>query len=211
MIRFHQRPPVLPWFLPKVWWDRAGAEKTLYLTFDDGPIPEVTPFVLEQLALFGAQATFFCVGENLERHAAVAKQALAQGHRLANHTQQHVKAWHLSPEAYLEQVAQCQAVLKELGAETAGPKLFRPPYGQMTPWHLRLLQPAYQVVMWNMLTYDFDETLSPETCLRKAVSFCKPGSVVVFHDSLKAEKNLRYVLPRLLRHFSDQGFSFKTL
>ncbi|WP_227006233.1 polysaccharide deacetylase family protein [Rufibacter latericius] len=195
----------------KVWWKRPANEKTIYLTFDDGPIPEVTPFVLEQLAAFNAKATFFCVGENLERHPSLAQQALAQGHVLANHTHQHVKAWKLTPEEYRQQVEECQGALQKIRAEKGLKKLFRPPHGQLTWRHLRMLEPEYQVVMWSTLTYDFDQTLSPEKCLAKAIAVTGPGSVVVFHDSLKAERNLRYVLPRLLRHFSALGFAFKPL
>jgi peptidoglycan/xylan/chitin deacetylase (PgdA/CDA1 family) len=187
------------------------ADKTIFLTFDDGPIPEVTPFVLEQLAAYQAQATFFCVGENLERHPGIAQQVVTQGHTLANHTQQHVKAWNLSPVAYLDQVHQCQTALEKLGTAKTQIKLFRPPHGQLTRQHLRMLEPEYQLVMWSTLTYDFDATLSPEKCLAKAIAVTKPGSVVVFHDSLKAERNLRYVLPRFLHHFSELGYSFKTL
>ncbi len=184
-------------------------DKTIFLTFDDGPIPGVTPFVLEQLAAYGAKATFFCVGENLERHPAIARQILAQGHLLANHTHQHVKAWKMAPEQYLAQADRCQAALERVGA--TGKKLFRPPHGQLTRSHLRILSAKYQVVMWSSLTYDFDATLRPEACLRKALTVTKPGAIVVMHDSLKAERNLRYVLPRLLRHFSALGYAFKTL
>ncbi|WP_210489157.1 polysaccharide deacetylase family protein [Rufibacter aurantiacus] len=211
MLRFYRTPPVLPWLFPKVWWRRPVSGKTIFLTFDDGPIPEVTPFVLEQLAAFNAKATFFCVGENLERHPEIAQEVLAQGHVLANHTQQHVKAWNYTPAAYRDQVVLCQAVLEKIGPKPVGKKLFRPPHGQLTWRHLRMLAPEYQVVMWSTLTYDFDASLAPEKCLDKAISITGPGSVVVMHDSLKAERNLRFVLPRLLRHFSGLGYSFKTL
>ncbi|WP_245652256.1 polysaccharide deacetylase family protein [Rufibacter tibetensis] len=201
----------MPWLFPKVWWKRPVQDKTIFLTFDDGPIPEVTPFLLEQLALYRAKATFFCVGENLIRYPEIAKKVATEGHRLANHTHQHVKAWKTPPQDYLRQVEQCQAALEQIGAGNNQVKLFRPPHGQITRAHLKLLQPDYQVVMWSMLTYDFDVTLPPQTCLEKAVTGIKPGAVVVMHDSLKADQNLRYVLPRLLRHFSEQGYSFKTL
>ncbi|RNI28397.1 polysaccharide deacetylase family protein [Rufibacter immobilis] len=211
MLRFHRTPPVLPWLFPKVWWRRPVQDKTIFLTFDDGPIPEVTPFVLQQLAQHQAKATFFCVGENLVRHPEIARQVLAQGHLLANHTHQHVKAWKTSPQAYLQQVHQCQAELEKVGRNLSDKKLFRPPHGQLTRQHVRILSPEYQIVMWSALTYDFDATLSPEKCLAKALEIIKPGAVVVLHDSLKAERNLRFVLPRLLHHFSGLGYAFKTL
>ncbi len=167
--------------------------------------------MLEQLARYNAKATFFCVGENLERYPEIAKQALAEGHKLANHTHQHVKAYQLPTQTYLMQVEQCQSALRQVGAETHGTKLFRPPHGQLNWSYLRTLSAEYQVVMWSSLTYDFDATLSPEKCLAKAIQVTKPGSVVVMHDSLKAERNLRFLLPRLLQHFSTLGYSFKTL
>jgi peptidoglycan-N-acetylglucosamine deacetylase len=211
VIRFFKTPFFLPWLFPKVWWRKEVEEKTIFLTFDDGPIPQVTPFVLEQLAAFQAKATFFCVGENLERHPEIATQAVQQGHVLGNHTHQHVKAFTLSPEAYLAQVTQCQNVLNTLEKTGASNKLFRPPHGQLTWRHLRKLQKEYQLVMWSSLAYDFDQTLSPEACLRNTIVSIQPGAVVVLHDSLKAERNLRYVLPRLLDHFSNLGYRFQTL
>lgn len=167
--------------------------------------------MLDQLAAYQAKATFFCVGENLERHKEIATQVMKQGHMLANHTHQHVKAWQLSPVAYFAQVTKCQEVLETLERPATQTKLFRPPHGQLTLRHLRTLQPEYQVVMWSSLAYDFDQTLSPEECLRKTIASIQPGGVVVLHDSLKAERNLRYVLPRLLEHFSSLGYSFQTL
>lgn len=210
MFRFHQVPALLPFLFPKVWWKRPVRDKTIFLTFDDGPIPEVTEFVLAQLHQYAAKATFFCVGENVERYRGIAQQIAAAGHVLANHTYHHVKAWQYAPETYLQEVAHCQEVLQTTIGSSKKP-LFRPPHGQLTRAHLRMLIPTYQVVMWSSLTYDFDHTLLPEACLRKAISVIKPGSIVVMHDSLKAERNLRYVLPRLLRHFSDLGYSFQTL
>jgi peptidoglycan/xylan/chitin deacetylase (PgdA/CDA1 family) len=210
LFRFHKTPPLLPWLFPKVLWRKKVQDKTVYLTFDDGPIPDVTPFVLEQLEIFQAKATFFCVGENVVRHPELAQRVADQGHLLANHTHQHVKAWQTKPTEYLRQVRECQSALNNIVPEPEK-KLFRPPHGQLSPSHLRILQPEYQVVMWSCLTYDFDATLSPEECLKKAISNTKPGTVVVLHDSLKAERNLRYVLPRFLQHFTGLGYSFKTL
>ena len=211
MPRFFRTPALLPWLFPGVLWQKPAQEKILYLTFDDGPIPQVTEFVLEQLRQYGAKATFFCVGDNLRRHPHIARAALAQEHVLGNHTFHHVKAWRLSPKDYLREAAECQAALAEVAGEVGQKKLFRPPHGQLTGRHLRMLTPEYQVVMWSSLSYDFDARLSPEECLRKTVAASGPGSIVVLHDSLKAERNLRYVLPRLLAHFAALGYSFQTL
>ena len=206
----------------------SGAPQ-LYLTFDDGPIPEETPWVLEQLARFQARAVFFCVGENLERHPDIARATLAAGHQLGNHTHLHRSAW-ASPRAdYLAGVARCQQVLVELERQVFAlnnqqpntnnlvpttkhqQPLFRPPYGRLTWPLLRELRARYQVVMWSMLTRDYNPALSPENCLRLALAAVQPGDVVVFHDSRKASARLRYVLPRLLEHFGALGYEFGLL
>ncbi len=183
----------------------------LYLTFDDGPIPEVTPWVLEQLAHYKAQATFFAVGDNLVKHQGIAEQILAQRHRLANHTHNHLRGWETSLEHYLENVQQCQQELERLNPNSAQPKLFRPPYGRITPKQAAALRPAYELVMWDVLTNDYDRSLSPEKCLREAIRCTQSGSIIVFHDSLKAQRNMQYALPRFLDHFTAQGYTFQTL
>ncbi|MFC6999461.1 polysaccharide deacetylase family protein [Rufibacter roseus] len=211
MPRFFKTPSVLTWAFPGVVWKKKMREKTLFLTFDDGPIPEVTPFVLDQLQQYNAKATFFCVGDNVQRHPAIAQQVLEQGHLLANHTFHHVKAWQHSPQKYFAEVEQCQAALESIVGSAPDKKLFRPPHGQLTWGHLRKLKHKYQVVMWSSLSYDFDASLAPEESLQKTIAVSGPGSIVVMHDSLKAEKTLKYVLPRFLEYFSALGYSFKTL
>ena len=217
------RPPrLLRPLLPGTEWTgpSCGGRPVIYLTFDDGPIPEQTPWVLEQLAAHRARATFFCVGQNLERHPTIARQALAAGHRLGNHTHHHRSAWASSRAAYLAGVAECERVLAPLLlAESAlsqplaaGPKpLFRPPYGRLSWPLLAALRPRYRVVMWSVLTRDYDPDLAAETCLRLALAATRPGDILVFHDSHKAARNLRFVLPRLLAHFAEAGFTFETL
>ena len=212
------RPPrLLHALLPGCEWTGprttpAGAP-VLYLTFDDGPVPEETPWVLEQLALFRARATFFCVGENLVRYPKIARAALVAGHRLGNHTHQHRSAWATARPAYLADVAVCQAqidgLLKEAG-QTDAP-LFRPPYGRLTWPLLPALRRDFRVIMWSVLTRDYDPGLRPETCLRYALEAIRAGDVVVFHDSRKASARLRFVLPRVLAHLATQGFQFATL
>lgn len=211
MPRFFKTPFPLTWLFPGALWQKKVQEKVLYLTFDDGPIPEVTEFVLEQLGQYQAKATFFCVGDNVRRNPSITRAVMANGHLLANHTFHHVKAWQHSPPSYIEEVRQCQAALEEVTGARTAKKLFRPPYGQLTWRHLRTLKNEFQVVMWSVLSYDFDQTLDPEESLRKTISGCKPGSIIVMHDSLKAEKTLRYVLPRFLKHFNSLGYSFQTL
>lgn len=230
------RPPrLLRALLPGCEWTGprttpAGAP-ALYLTFDDGPIPEETPWVLEQLAAYEAQALFFCVGQNLERYPDIARAALAAGHRLGNHTHRHRSAWSVSPIQYAQEVAECQAVLGELlmdSPQGAGPTaqavtgkaqplaggpqlLFRPPYGLLTRSVLGPLRPQFRVILWSVLTQDYAPHLSPERCLRLTLAAVRPGDVLVFHDSQKASARLRFVLPRVLAHFAALGYRFPLL
>jgi len=197
--------------LPDCLWEMPGPANTLYLTFDDGPVPDETPFVLEQLARYEAKATFFCVGENLVRHPNIARQALAAGHRLANHTHRHLSGWsHARPE-YLADVARCQQELNRLLPAPEARPLLRPPFGRITRPLARILNATHQVVMWDVLTCDYDRDFPAPQCLATAIRYTKPGSIVVFHDSLKASRNLRYVLPRYLAHFAGLGFRFEAL
>ena len=196
---------------PDCLWTMPATSKTLYLTFDDGPIPEETPFVLETLACYEAKATFFCVGDNLVRHAPIARQTLAAGHRLANHTFHHVSGWSRSRADYLAEVAQCQAALEALRPGPEPRALMRPPYGRITRPLVRALHATHQVTMWDVLTCDYDRSFASADCLRAAIHYTRPGSIVVFHDSLKASRNMRYVLPRYLEHFARSGFQFASL
>jgi peptidoglycan/xylan/chitin deacetylase (PgdA/CDA1 family) len=230
------RPPAwLRPVFPGTEWRGAPAGPTgrprLYLTFDDGPISEETPWVLAQLAAFQAQATFFCVGDNLVRHPEIAQAALAAGHRLGNHTQHHRSAWNTPRTDYLAGVAECQrslAVSCQLLATSSSPnalnekltansqqliaqRLFRPPYGRLTWPVLRALRPAYRIIMWSLLTRDYDPGLAPERALRLTLAATRPGDIVVLHDSRKASRSLRFLLPRLLAHYSELGYEFAVL
>ncbi|WP_051719034.1 polysaccharide deacetylase family protein [Hymenobacter sp. IS2118] len=215
------RPPrLLHALLPGCEWTgparAANGAPVVYLTFDDGPIPEETPWVLEQLAAFDARATFFCVGENLTRYPEIARATLAAGHRLGNHTQRHRSAWVSTRAGYLQDIAECQAELAGLGLAPAigleAPELlFRPPYGRLTWPLLRALRSRYRIAMWSVLTRDYDPDLSPENCLVSTLATVRAGDIVVFHDSRKASARLRFVLPRLLAHLAAQGFQFATL
>ncbi|WP_345125820.1 polysaccharide deacetylase family protein [Hymenobacter antarcticus] len=213
------RPPrLLHPMLPGCEWTGPRQAPTgapiIYLTFDDGPIPDETPWVLEQLALFEAKATFFCVGQNLERYPDIARAALAAGHRLGNHTHHHRSAWATGRASYLADIAECQAIITGLEGtvDSGSPRpLFRPPYGRLTWPLLRDLRAEYRIIMWSVLTRDYDPRLSPESCLRYALATVRPGDVLVFHDSQKASARLRFVLPRLLAHLTEQGYQFATL
>lgn len=214
-MRLFRLPDFVRTLLPQLEWRQPETEKIIYLTFDDGPIPEVTDFVLEQLAAFNAKGTFFCVGENLTKYPEVARRVQAQGHRLGNHTYNHLKAWKTESERYLENTKKCaDALVPYLNpaeiSENEKP-LFRPPYGQISLNKIKQLQPAYRIIMWDLLTCDYDNALSPEACLKASLKYTRPGSIVVFHDSLKASRNLQYVLPRYLEHFHSLGYRFSAL
>ncbi|MDX5418054.1 MAG: polysaccharide deacetylase family protein [Hymenobacteraceae bacterium] len=211
MLRLYKTPKLLRRLMPGYTWLKEEKGKVLYLTFDDGPIPEVTPWVLEQLASYGAKATFFAVGENLVKHRDIAEQVLAQGHRLANHTQHHLRGWETSLSHYLDNVQLCQQELEKLDPPSARQKLFRPPYGRITSRQAASLRPDYELVMWDVLTNDYDRSLSPEKCLRESIRCTQSGSIIVFHDSLKAQRNMMHALPRFLDHFTAQGYTFQTL
>ena len=202
----HKSNFVLRTIYPEFWWKiEEAVEPTIYLTFDDGPIPEVTPFVLEQLDKHAAQATFFCIGDNVRKHQEVLYQVLEGGHMVGNHTYNHLNGWKTDDATYVANIQQCQ---QQLGIETA---LFRPPYGRIRKTQVAEVMETHSIVMWDVLTGDFDPTLDPDMCLRKTVQYTEPGSIVVFHDSLKAWPTMRYVLPRMLAHFAERGYSFRAI
>lgn len=199
-----------------------ATEKKLYLTFDDGPIPGPTDFVLDTLAKHSIKATFFCIGDNVRKHPDVYKKIMEQGHAVGNHTFNHLKGWNTSLERYVDNVTQCDGVMNEnLTVRyplslirnnqllTGNCQLFRPPYGRITRAQIKALQ-QYKIVMWDVLTNDYDRAVSREACLRNSIRVTRPGSVIVFHDSVKAEPNMAYALPRYIEHFLNQGYTFNT-
>ena len=183
-------------------------EKNIYLTFDDGPVPGPTEFVLEILNQFKAKATFFCIGDNVRKYPAIMKKVLEAGHGIGNHTFNHLKGWSTSNKVYLENVKLCEDELGGIGCPSAF--LFRPPYGRIRPVQVKSLS-QYKIIMWDVLTLDYQQQGKNEAFLKGSIAATRPGSIVVFHDSYKAEKKLQYLLPRFLEHFTSQGFGFKAL
>ena len=161
--------------------------------------------MLEQLDKFSAQATFFCIGDNVQKHREILYQVLEAGHMVGNHTFNHLNGWKTDDQVYLENIQKCQ---RYLGVETS---LFRPPYGRIKKSQVALVMEQYSIMMWDVLTGDFDPKLPADVCLRKTIQYTKPGSIVVFHDSLKAWPTMRYVLPRMLTYFAEQGYSFRAV
>ena len=194
-------------------WRVHTKEKKVFLTFDDGPNPEVTPFVLSMLKSFNAKATFFCVGANIEKHPEVFQQLMAEGHSIGNHTYHHLNGWKTKTKEYLENIEKCKTAMANAHPPSTihHPPFFRPPYGRMKPSQCSILNTQYSVVMWDVLSGDFDEKTSEKKCLKNVLSKTREGSIVVFHDSIKAKKNLFYVLPKFLEHFSKKGFVFERL
>jgi len=184
-------------------------EKEIYLTFDDGPVPGPTDFALETLKAFNVTGTFFCIGDNVRKHPHEFQKIIDAGHAIGNHTFNHLNGWKTQAPAYLDNVQLCEQQLALQGSGNTG-KFFRPPFGRIRGSQIRLLK-DYHIVMWDVLTFDYDRSFSSEKSLRGSIRATRPGSIVVFHDSLKAEKNLRYVLPRLIEEMLSRGYTFRRL
>ena len=199
-----------PWLLKKYYsectWNIETDEKILYLTFDDGPDPEATSFVLSELRKYNARATFFCIGNNVETHFDMYKQVLMEGHHVGNHTYDHLNGWKTSDSKYLQNI--------EKAAKVIDSNLFRPPYGKISKFQLTALKGErfkFRTIMWDVLSGDFDTTIKSENCYLNVIKNAKEGSIVVFHDSMKALPHLKHALPRVLEYYSEKGFTFKTI
>jgi peptidoglycan-N-acetylglucosamine deacetylase len=182
-------------------------EKNLYLTFDDGPIPGPTEFVLDTLKASSCKATFFCIGDNVRKHPEVFEKILTNEHTIGNHTFNHLNGWKVKEPEYLHNVQKCSNQFK---IHHATESLFRPPYGRITYSQIRQLE-RFRIIMWDVLTHDFDRSVSSEACLKNSIRATRNGSIVVFHDSFKAERNLRYILPRYIEYFLERGYQFRSL
>lgn len=196
-------PAVVQKLFNKVTWHLPSSEKVLYLTFDDGPIPEVTPWVLEELDKFNASATFFCIGDNVRKHPEIFSQIDPTKHSIGNHTMHHLKGWLTDNISYYKDTA--------LAAKYISSSLFRPPYGKIRLSQMNRLSKKYRIIMWDVLSKDYDQRLTGDDCFRRVIKNVKPGSIVVFHDSLKAEARLRIALPKVLAHFHAEGWKFRAL
>jgi len=178
-------------------------EKRIFLTFDDGPIPDVTPFVINTLKNYHIKATFFCVGENIKKHPELFNCLTENGHRIGNHTHNHLNGWKTPDDIYLHNIKQCQQLIHT--------NLFRPPYGRGRRSQFKRLQETYDIIMWDVLSGDFDIHLSPDKCLSNVIKHTRNGSIVVFHDNVKAAPRITYALPRAIEHWLDQGYAFGVL
>ena len=186
-----------------VWRMNMEESKTIYLTFDDGPIPEVTPWVLDVLQQFNAKATFFCVGDNVRKHPEIFQRLRAEGHLVGNHTYNHISGWNTDNIPYFHNVRKCARLVRS--------GLFRPPYGRLKPQQVQFLQRHYKIVMWDVLSADFDRDTTPQQCLQNVLTHTQAGSIVVFHDSVKAFTNLQYARPSCLEYFGNFAYKFQTI
>lgn len=209
---------------PDFIWRIPSKEKEIFLTFDDGPIPEITEFVLEELNKYQAKATFFCIGGNIEKYPNVFQQVVDQHHSIGNHTFNHLKGWDSEDNIYAENFKKCENIIVERSPKfdvndlsnknqnsNINPRLFRPPFGRIKKSQAKEILKSHEIIMWDVLTGDYDQNLSKERVLSKTLHHTEQGSIVLFHDSIKASKNMMYTLPRVLEHFSNQGFSFKSI
>jgi peptidoglycan/xylan/chitin deacetylase (PgdA/CDA1 family) len=192
----------LEWKMP------LDVSQKVYLTFDDGPTPAVTDYVLKELNKAGAKATFFCIGKNVENHPKLFSEIIAEGHQVGNHTQHHVNGWRTSTEKYLEEIKRCSEAINSRAYEHRGKALFRPPYGKITRSQIKAIKADYRIVMWSILAYDWLPERRNGQCLNNVISHLRKDAIIVMHDSVKAYENIRKTLPELLHKINDKGYQF---
>jgi len=193
----------LKYFFPSLTWRINTKEKNIYLTFDDGPHPEITPWVLETLKKFDAHATFFCVGQNVKNHPEIFRRIIESNHSVGNHTMNHLNGWKTSDDVYRADILECKKLIPS--------KLFRPPYGKIKNSQSRKLKNEFNIYMWDVLSKDYDSTLTGEECYQRVIRKTNKGSIIVFHDSVKAEERLKVALPEVLKYFNEKGFKCEAL
>ncbi|MFN6945124.1 MAG: polysaccharide deacetylase family protein [Cytophagaceae bacterium] len=196
---------------PSLCWKVNTSGKKLFLTFDDGPVPGITEYVLAELQKYQVKATFFCVGDNILKYPDIFCNIIEQGHRVGNHTFNHLNGWRTLNSVYLDNVLRCQQEIDKYSTSSSGKDLFRPPYGKIKYSQISKLQESFDIIMWNVLTGDYDPELPWEKCLHHSIAKTVPGSIIIFHDNIKAAQNIKSVLPRYIEHFLKKGYSFHSL
>lgn len=200
-------PKLIQRLFPKYIWKKASLSKTIYLTFDDGPTPKITQWTLDLLKKYNAKATFFCIGDNIKKYPNIFKSVLNDGHTIGNHTFNHLKGWHTDTNSYVENAEKAQQLI-----DPNNKHLFRPPFGKIKRKQAnQLIKRGYKIVMWSVISYDWEVKVTPEQCLQNVIKNSASGSIIVFHDSIKASKNMQYALPKVLEYFSKKGYQFKAL
>ncbi len=194
---------ILKYIYPEAIWREDKNKNNIYLTFDDGPIPEITPWILDCLKEKNVKATFFCVGENIKKHPEIFKRLLDEGHVVGNHTYNHLRGWNTENKEYFDNINRCQ--------ELTETNLFRPPYGRARKSQMKELAKDFKIVMWDVLTGDYDQEITPHECYKNCIDKTRNGSIIVFHDNIKAINNVKYALPKSIDYLIEQGYQFKTL
>jgi len=206
----------IPKLIPVIYndriWNFSSKRKNIYLTFDDGPTPIITDWVLDTLIPYKAKATFFCIGKNIEENSDIFERIFNNGHAIGNHTYEHLKGWNTPNKEYLNSVIKTEELIQNSKFKIPNSKLFRPPYGKIKRSQSKLLiKNNYDIIMWSILSADFDKNIDEDECLNNVIKNAKNGSIVVFHDSVKAFDKLQVVLPKVLKHLSEKGYSFKSI
>jgi peptidoglycan/xylan/chitin deacetylase (PgdA/CDA1 family) len=202
---FYKIPVLIQFLFPFFVWRKQNNEKKIYLTFDDGPIPEITPWILEQLENYQVKATFFVVGDNVNKHSDIFLKIIENGHSIGNHTFNHFNGWRYETKKYIENVIECENTINSKSNTFL--KIFRPPYGKLSLFQfIKLKKMGYQIILWDVLSGDYNQKISPKQCLENVIKNVKSGSIIVFHDNIKAINNLQYVLPRTLAYLKENGY-----
>jgi peptidoglycan/xylan/chitin deacetylase (PgdA/CDA1 family) len=196
-------PPFLRRLYPAAIWNFPNETDAVFFTFDDGPTPEITPWVINKLAEYNAKATFFCLGKNVEQHPEEFALIRANGHAVGNHSYSHQRGFGMRTGRYVEDV--------DLANEFIKSNLFRPPYSFITPTQMRMLSERYKIIMWDVLSFDYSSKKNNRQCLKEVLGSAYPGSIIVFHDSQKSAKHLKYVLPKALDFFAEKGWKMKMI
>lgn len=206
MLYAAKTPFWLKWLYPSLIWDLSQESKKVYLSFDDGPHPQITPFVLDELKKFEAKATFFCIADNVRKFPEIFERIQQEGHQIGNHTYNHLNGWKTSDIDYLHNFERAKTLIDS--------DLFRPPYGKIRRSQIKAIQqkwPKTKIIMWDVLSADFDNSISENKCLNNVITNVRAGSIVVFHDSEKAFPKMRHALPATLKYLHDKGFDFETI
>ncbi len=205
------------WVIKKIFsgyvWHLPTSKKVVYLTFDDGPTPDITSWTLELLKKYNAKATFFCIGENISENPELYHDIQQHGHSIGNHTYNHLNGWHTDLKTYMENVDLCDKTMSEFDLNNENSvKFFRPPYGKLKRQQFKQLQEkGYKIIMWDILSADFDTQISPEQCTKNVLKNIRPGSIIIFHDSIKASTNLKFTLPKTLNYLQENGYEMQAI
>jgi peptidoglycan/xylan/chitin deacetylase (PgdA/CDA1 family) len=194
-------PKIFQTLFPTLVWKNATNEKKVWLTFDDGPTPEITPFVLDTLLFYNVKATFFCLGEQMVKYPEILQRIKAEGHSIGNHSYSHPNGFTTCTKKYLKDIKKCQKIIPET-------KLFRPPFGNIYPWQIGKLKKEYKIIMWNVMGWDFNKNTSKEKCFFNVVKNVENGSIILLHDNKKSRKTLQYALPKIIETLKERGFAF---